>query len=242
MIRSSACIILILLCLVLSIAGGCSPKERHSATPVLSPDQQAVIEEAVKAGNEAVGNGRIDASELEFRKVLEIDPYNGHALVGMGRVGLARDNKKLAEKYFRQALEYHPDLGSAHLFMGDIFLVRGNTIGCIRHLKMVKENDPDYENALFTLGRIYLSKGSAGSAARIFRKTLSVNPNFQDAYYQLAIAYSRMGKEGLAVNSLMMAVRMNPMFAYQAGLEKDFERLKFNPAFQQIVRQAEKKL
>jgi tetratricopeptide (TPR) repeat protein len=67
-----------------------------------------------------------DQAEALFKKVLDMDPQNYHALAMLGRLySLDRDKLDQAEAHLKQALDYSPENLEAHFDLGRVYAKKG---------------------------------------------------------------------------------------------------------------------
>lgn len=63
----------------------------------------------------------IDRAEEEFKKMLELDPNNNYALVGLGDASRKRNNCKEAANYYSECLKHHPGNNYALFGLADCY-------------------------------------------------------------------------------------------------------------------------
>ncbi|HPM72297.1 MAG TPA: tetratricopeptide repeat protein, partial [Spirochaetales bacterium] len=81
----------------------------------------AEIAELSKKGYQYLKENRISDAERNFRKILEEDPENNYALVGLGDAARKRSSHRDAVDYYKKCLIYHPGNNYALFGLADCY-------------------------------------------------------------------------------------------------------------------------
>ena len=76
--------------------------------------------ERLLAGEGALARGELDAAERLFAQVVDADPRNAIAVVGLARVARRRDDPGTARRLAEQALAIDPDEAAATRLLSDL--------------------------------------------------------------------------------------------------------------------------
>jgi tetratricopeptide (TPR) repeat protein len=123
-----------------------------------------------------------EQAEKHFKKVLEMDPQNYHAMAMLGRLySLDKDKLDQAESYLKQALDYSPDNLEAHFDLGRIYARKGERDKALQEFRFLFNQEAEFFIYHFELGRILEAWGNKEAAIREFRRALVLNPKFEAA-------------------------------------------------------------
>lgn len=123
-----------------------------------------------------------DQAETAFKKVLDKDPQNYHALAMLGRLySLDRDKLDRAEAYLRQALDYSPDNLEAHFDLGRVYARKGERDKALQQFRYLFARESEFFIYHFELGRMLEAWGSKDAALREYRRAHLLNPGFDQA-------------------------------------------------------------
>ncbi len=121
-----------------------------------------------------------DQAEKYFKKVLEMDPQNYHAMAMLGRLySLDRDKLDQAETYLKQALDYSPENLDAHFDLARIYARKGERDKAIQEFRFLFNQEGEFFVYHFELGRILEAWGNKDGALREYRRALLLNPKFE---------------------------------------------------------------
>ncbi len=80
----------------------------------------------LKAGQDAVAEGRPDLAEAAFRRALSRDPDNEHAMYGIGWAWHMAGKEDQAREAFSLLLRVHPESPLGHKGLGSVWMAEGN--------------------------------------------------------------------------------------------------------------------
>lgn len=197
-------------------AVGRSSKETFS---VQRGDKKNPVSESLQRGWRAFQNKEYELSGREYRKVLEKEPFNHDALLGMAAVSLQEGDFVAARDMYITLLERDPRDPHAHAGLANIAQSSGASLSESR-LKQLIEYRPDDAHLQFALGNLYVQKKSWPEAQQAFFnawKTDNTNPDYA---YNLAVSLDQLGKHEQAriyyQDSLKLATGKNISFSPDA--------------------------
>lgn len=101
-----------------------NPNDGHDFTEGMDPQQDnelLEIAELSKKGYQFLKENRVGDAERNFKKILENDPENNYALVGLGDAARKRGSHRDAVDYYKKCLIYHPGNNYALFGLADCY-------------------------------------------------------------------------------------------------------------------------
>jgi tetratricopeptide (TPR) repeat protein len=138
-----------------------------------SPSPEAV--EHLKAGGDALQQGKAVVAAAEFRKATETAPDLPAGFVGLGQALMQTGDYQSAIAPLKRALELNPELPGAQQLLGFAFLSAGYAKEAIPYLEKVQ--------ALDALGVAQLKAGKLAEAATNLQAALAKRPGDADLLY-----------------------------------------------------------
>jgi tetratricopeptide (TPR) repeat protein len=210
-----------------------------------------------KSGKTYVDRGMFDLALADFRRSLEIFPYEGGAMTYYGITYLnvaqnAQDNK---QRLFDEAMSALLRATKADPYNADNFYIMGKTylslqgFGVAGALEKSLEQtnkaiaiDPYYAEAYHNRGLVYEIRGQLPEAAAEYKKAFMINPSLTMSMQRLGLVYSNMGKPDMIITTFNEALEKykdnvglleNLAFAYSTMKRED----KAIEVFEQILKQ-----
>jgi tetratricopeptide (TPR) repeat protein len=125
--------------------------------------------------------GQAAEAEQAFREIVNQDPRNAAALVGLGQALLAQGARDRAEARFREALGADPNQVDAMQGLARLAADRGDQAAAAEWLRSVAEHQPAEPDAWIRLGDQYLAAGEARLAHDAFQRALVLDPRSPEA-------------------------------------------------------------
>ncbi|MEO5338915.1 MAG: tetratricopeptide repeat protein [Magnetococcus sp. MYC-9] len=180
--------------------------------PVPPPQQQTVnntglaIQEALKLHHA----GQLQAAELLYRQVLQIQPDHPDALHLQGFIFHQRGQQELAAEWIGKAVAIAPD---RPIFLNNLGIVyaalgkQGEAIDCYKRALAIQ---PEFYMALGNLGGALADRGQRAEAIDCFQKALAVQPNSSEIHNSLGNVLLRSGRFDEAIASYQRAIAIQP--------------------------------
>jgi tetratricopeptide (TPR) repeat protein len=152
--------------------------------------------------------GRPAEAEVQFRRVLEIDPKQGLALALLGQIQADHGRSDDAEKTFRQLASLpDPEYRPAHA----IFLfTHGRRDEAIREFEQLWKDDPKDRSTRTRLVAAYGMTGRMHDVERVLNQALRENPKDVDALEQKAKLNLTLGRTADVQHALQEVLRSKP--------------------------------
>jgi Flp pilus assembly protein TadD len=174
------------------------------------------ISEALQRGWTAYHRSDYELSSLEYRKVLEQEPKNRDALLGLAAVSLQQNDMETAREIYIQLLELDPRDPHAHAGLANIAQKSGGELSEAK-LKQLVEYRPDDAHLQFALGNLHIKKKSWPEAQQAFFNAWKADNQNADYAYNLAVSLDHLGKHKEArayyQDSLKLATGKNVNFS-----------------------------
>lgn len=191
-------------------------------------------------------------AEIEFRRILALDPADAHAHLGLGWLAERKKSWSQAETWLRKALDLDANLVDAWRALGNVLAAQqrdaealcayetslrlalaGNKplLGPIAtHAGSRGFADPDHCRVFARLARLYARKGDPAEAIKRYRISLADNAGGPGARWWLAYLYAKQRQWGEAFRQVWQALRNSVNLAGSAfeyrivRVRRSFER------------------
>ncbi len=105
----------------------------------------------------------------------------------------------------------------------------------IRFFEDIHRRDPQFADVIEILGGLYTREGRIADGLRMDRKLVRLEPDNATAHYNLACSLALSRRKTDALRSLQRAVALGYSDHEWMMQDPDFEGLKDDPAFQQLL-------
>ncbi|MFC3226890.1 tetratricopeptide repeat protein [Marinibaculum pumilum] len=192
-------------------------------------EREQALREALDAADQHLRRGRLEEAGEVYRRVLELEPRNFEAMVGIGDLLLARGQPGDALMAYGNAQKQHPQ-GSARLFVN-----KGGALAAVQEVEAAVGSfrrahalEPDNPDILCNLGSVLVEAGEPAAAIAVFRDVQELRPDAPQSHFGMALAIQAMSdaawREAAPGSDRIEAA----IAAYRAALDCD-------PAFAQAA-------
>jgi tetratricopeptide (TPR) repeat protein len=206
------------------------------------PDVQLAI------GNLNLQTGAFPTAVSTFHQLLESDPQNSDAYLGLGKSYDSLGRTAEAEQAFRHAIEIRPACWSCYNVLG-IFLNKHSRYGeAAEAWRRVTELAPDNVWGYMNVGDIYFNTGQFETAETYFRRGLQLVPDDPDLYANIGTVSFFLGRFEEDVRYTQKAIVLRPQkYDYWGNLADAYRMIpgaanKASTAYKQAISLAEKQL
>ena len=192
------------------------PPAPPALPPVVAPNNQQIqvlrndtapqINPGVQQGYQALASGQLGAARQQYEAVLQQDPVNRDALLGLAAVAQQGNQGPQAAALYLRLLEMNPDDGVA--LAGLIGLRQGDLVQSESRLKAILARTPESGPVLFALGNVYAQQRRWPEAQQQFFRAYSAVPGNADYAYNLAIGLDRLNQPKLAATYYQRALTL----------------------------------
>ena len=203
------------------IVGGATAdnKKPEQTFSVQKASRRDPVSESLQRAWTAYHEGDYAVSRLEYNNVLDNEPKNHDALLGLAAVSLQQNDIDSARDIYIQLLELDPRDTHAHAGLANIAQKHGGELNEAR-LKQLIEHRPDSAHLQFALGNLYTQKKSWPEAQQAFFNAWKADSQNPDYAYNLAVSLDHLGKHEVAMayyqDSLELAAGKNVNFSVDA--------------------------
>jgi len=157
--------------------------------------------------------GRFDAAQALYRRVLEINPRQFDALHLLGVIERQRGAPARAVELIEGALRVDPQQARAHSNLGAALQDLGRTGAALASYEAALRLDPAYALAWNNRGNTLRRLGRLADALDSYERALGIDPALADAWCHRAIALHDLGRHADAVASAEQALATRPAYA-----------------------------
>ena len=192
------------------------PPAPPSLPPVAAPDNSQIqvlrnapapqIAPGVQQAYQALNGGQLGAARQQYEAVLQQDPNNRDALLGLAAVALRDKQGAQAAALYVRLLEINPDDGEA--LAGLIGLRQGDVVQSEAKLKAILARSPDSGPVLFALGNVYAKQRRWNEAQQQFFRAYNAVPGNPDYAFNLAVGLDRLNQPKLAATYYQRALAL----------------------------------
>ncbi len=131
-----------------------------------------------------------DSAEAAFVRVLNNDPHQADAHLGLGRVFLEyRDEHKRARTHFNKAIQADSNRAENYAFLGKTDLARGKRKEAMAAANRALQIDPRHAPAHLLLARLYQQKGDTHRALAHYNHYLAQGSQEEALALELALGF-----------------------------------------------------
>jgi len=166
--------------------------------------------ELLRSAREAETKNRPELAFRCYAEVLDSEPDNVEALVGLGGLAAAHGQRVEAEALLQKALRIMPNQPIALRWLTSLLVGQGNGMEAVGMGRKAIAATPSDAQAHAALGLACLGAGLDEDAILAFRKAVEIEPQMAGAYHNLGVAYQRDEQFENAIRSYRDAIRINP--------------------------------
>lgn len=186
-------------------------------SPVAAPDSTPAIKirrtrpvsavnPTLESAYQAFVAGDTGAAQQGYQRVLQTEPNNRDALLGLATIALKQGQEAEAERYYLRVLELDPRDPVANA--GIIDLKQIDPVLSETRLKMLLAQQPEAGYLHFALGNQYAVQSRWAEAQRAYFKALSAEPANADFAFNLAVSLDHLTQRKLALDYYRRALTL----------------------------------
>lgn len=144
--------------------------------------------------------GKWDAAEKDYRKILELNPRYPGIHFRLARLLLSKPNPapdfaEQAKKELQAELEIDPTNAGAEYVLGELARQAQDLPAAVQHFTKATQLEPNFADAYLGLGMSLLTDKQYAEAVAPLEKAVKLQPGNPAAHYSLATAYARTGRK-----------------------------------------------
>ena len=149
-------------------------------------------------------------AEEVYSAILAEDELNSHALTGMGRVKMQRDDFEGALESFENAIAADPDNAAAYLNMATAYRELGRLEEAVGSFESALAQNPGNLQARYALGLLYFQMENYDSAVPHIEQVLESRPDFANLRLKLISCYDDLRRYGDAADNCIILLDSRP--------------------------------
>lgn len=153
--------------------------------------------------------GRHEEARAQYGEVIEAEPKNVDAILGLARLDQMRRRTDEAEKGFLKAVRLEPDSARTQSALGQFYATQQRWSDAVPPLRKALLTDPANRSYRYDLAVALAESGDVQSSLPHFVETVGD----AEAHYNVALILLRQGQELEAERHLTLAVNKKPNFA-----------------------------
>ncbi len=185
---------------------GPSPRTVPAVRETLSPGTVALLQQAV--GHHQAG--QLAKAERIYRRVLDSEPNNFHALHFLGVIAGQQGRQADAVGLLSEALRHNPKAADAHFNLGNVLKQEGKFEEAISAFERAIALNPQYRDAHTNLGVALMGLGQYDAAAAAHHRALAIDPTYVAAHNNLGITLHKLGDVTDAMACYRRVLELDP--------------------------------
>lgn len=194
------------------------PKASPAGRPAATPDSTSAIKiqrtqpvttvnPTLVSAYQAFVAGDTGAARQSYQRVLETEPNNRDALLGLAAIALKQGQEVEAERYYLRVLELDPRDAVANAGMFNL-KKQLDPAQSESRLKLLLAQQPDAGHLHFALGNQYAAQTRWAEAQQAYFKAVSAEPTNADFAFNLAVSLDYLNQRKLALDFYRRAVTL----------------------------------
>jgi tetratricopeptide (TPR) repeat protein len=143
-------------------------------------------------------------AEKQYKNVLQQEPNNRDALLGLAAIALNQRQAERAGTYYVKLLDLDPNDPEA--IAGLTSLQQGDPVQSESRLKKALNQHPNAGALLFALGNLYAQQARWSDAQQTYFRAYASTPNNADYAFNLAVSLDRLNQSKLALEYYQRAL------------------------------------
>jgi tetratricopeptide (TPR) repeat protein len=182
--------------------------------------------------NPAIQNADVSKAQYHYKKLINKDPKNVRALVGLANTFSLRQDFDNSFKYINLALKINPKYRNAYILKGSNYRLLGNSKLAISSYETAVQQDPTFYGGYLMLGALYQFEENP-ICIEYYTTASQLQPKNPDVLYSLAYAKQIYGRENEAKLIYRKMLKLDSTYYeanFQLGYIKQFTDLDLDSA------------
>lgn len=163
-----------------------------------------------QSAQHALAQNDVDGAATTFLKVIEANPTDVRALLGLARISIFLGKNEDAEQYLKGVSRLDPQNGLAHTLRGLIHESRGNMEEALAEFAQGAEQSPNEYLPVYNYGRALAVVDRHPEAIPQLNNAIELDPQNYDAFYALGTSLAEYKRFGDAVWAFNQAMKLRP--------------------------------
>jgi Flp pilus assembly protein TadD len=188
------------------VASAASPRAQKNDSVHIEQRTEEPIYPLLNNAYFAYRGGKPDQAQQLYLKVLNLDPNNTDALLGLGVIAQHRGEDNVAAHYYAQVLALDPRNAVANAGMSAL----SNDDNRESRLKTLLNEQQNSSSLHFALGNYYAEHARWGEAQQSYFNAYKLAPDHAELAFNLAISLDRLGQKKAAAQYYRRALQLDP--------------------------------
>lgn len=151
--------------------------------------------------------GDLVSANSQYQRVLQQEPNNRDALLGIAAIAINRGQNAQAGSFYNRLLELDPN--DAEAAAGLASLDQNDPSRAESRLKKILAQSPNSGSALFALGNVYAQQMRWPEAQQFYFRAFGATPGNADYAYNLAVSLDKLNQGQLALDYYQRALQLS---------------------------------
>jgi Tfp pilus assembly protein PilF len=183
-----------------------TPIEDSNAIQIRRNSSGNQVNPALSSAYQYFISGDAVAAKLQYQKVLQQEPNNRDALLGMAAIALNQRQAEQAGSFYGRLLELDP--ADPDAIAGLTSLQQGDPVQSESRLKKSLSQHPQAGAVLFALGNLYAQQSRWSDAQQTYFKAYTTTPGSADYAFNLAVSLDKLNQVKLAREYYQRALKL----------------------------------
>lgn len=161
---------------------------------------------ALSGAYQAYVSGDIASAQTQYQRVLQQEPNNRDALLGIAAIAVNRGQNAQAGSFYNRLLELDPN--DVEASAGIASLQRSDPAQAESRLKKILAQNPNTGSALFALGNVYAQQSRWAEAQQFYFRAFGATPGDADYAYNLAVSLDKLNQGRLALDYYQRSLQL----------------------------------
>jgi len=198
-------------------------KQARSDISIVRSQKPDPVHTLLSQAYEQFNQGNYPAAETLYNRVLQREPKNRDALLGVSAIAVKQNRYELARQKYQYLLKLNPRDSIATAGLSSIKNLMNPQLN-ESQIKFLLSQQPDAAHLYFALGNIYSKQNKWAQAQSAYFSAWSAKNKNADYAYNLAVSLDRLNKKNQALDfyklSLKLMPETNSNFSSQAAMKR----------------------
>jgi Flp pilus assembly protein TadD len=166
---------------------------------------------------QALNQGRFEEARNLYQEVLQAEPQNVDALLGLAAIDTREGNSEQAARHYAHALELEPRNSTAQAGLISLIGQADPRLSETRLKQLIAREPTGF--LYFALGNLYARQGQWPQAQPAYFQAYELQPDNPDYAYNLAVGLEHVGQAKIALNYYRRALELSSLRGH-AGFDQ----------------------
>lgn len=159
-------------------------------------------------------SGKLDKAEINYKKILKLDPKNIHALNNLGNLLFLKDKYNESIKLFDKVLKISPSSIDALMNKAICLTKIKKPIQALNYYQKIININPNFVKALYNQGNCLQSINQYKEAISSYQKAIKIDPMAYMIIYNYGISLQKLGLYEKAIKKFKRVIEIKKDFSF----------------------------